>query len=368
MSGGELHPESLAVSLGRGPRRAGAPVNAPVVLSAIFHAGGDVEYGRVGNPTVDALEEAIGGLEGGECAVFASGMAASAAVLGDLPPGSIVVAPTVAYFEVRAMLSEQAEQGRLEVRWVDVTDTAATLAACDGLSLLWVESPANPLMGIADLAVLAEGAHRAGGLMVVDNTFATPLLQRPLDLGADLAVHSATKYISGHSDVLLGAVCGRDPATVAAIRYRRELYGAVAGPVEVFLALRGLRTLAVRLERAQSNAMELARRLSEHPAVERVRYPGLPGDPGHELAARQMRGFGGMMAFEVRGGAEAADRVARSVELITFATSLGGVESLIERRARWPGETAAPPNLLRFSVGIEHVEDLWRDLDRALRA
>ena len=374
---------TAVVHLGRPPADPGGPVNAPVVLTSTFHQGGSRAYGRDGNPTWEALEAAIGGLEGGAALVFASGMAAVAAVMETLPvPGRVVVAGD-AYNGTRRFLTDVAGRGRLRFRTVDVADTAATLAACaevveaparpsgdpaqlGGHGLLWLESPTNPLLAIADLAALITGAHGLGMDVVVDNTFATPLLQRPLDLGADVVVHSATKLLSGHSDVLLGAVVTRRADVIEALAVRRSLHGAIAGPWETWLALRGMRTLAVRLDRAQANAGELARRLSLHPHVERVRYPGLAGHPGHQLAGRQMSGFGTMVAFDVAGGAAAADAVVATVQVATAGTSLGGVETLIERRGRWEGEGGLPAGLLRLSVGIEDVEDLWRDLDGAL--
>jgi cystathionine gamma-synthase len=204
--------------------------------------------------------------------------------------------------------------------------------------------------------------------VVVDNTFATPLLQRPLDLGVDVVVHSVTKFLSGHSDLVMGAAVTRDAERLDGLRLRRSLHGSIPGPLEAFLALRGVRTLPVRLERAQSNAAELARRLAAHPAVSLVRYPGLPGHPGHELAARQMEGFGAMLSFELQGGAPAADALCGAVRVCVHATSLGGVETLLERRQRWEGEESTPPSLVRVSVGIEDIEDLWDDLEAALGA
>lgn len=382
---GALAPASAVVHLGRPPTRPGGPVNEPVVLSSTFHQGGDVTYGRDGNPTWEALEDVLGTLEGGAALVFASGMAAISAVLETLPvPGRVVVAGD-AYNGTRRFLTDVAGRGRLRFRTVDVADTAGTLEACAEVveapgrpsgdphqfgehGLLWLESPTNPLLAVADLGELIGGAHQLGMDVAVDNTFATPLLQRPLEFGADVVVHSATKLLSGHSDVVLGAVVARRPDVMEALRRRRSLHGAVAGPWEAWLALRGIRTLSVRLERAQANAAALAARLGAHPLVEAVRYPGLPGDPGHALAARQMDGFGTMVAFEVAGGAPAAEAVAAAVRLATAATSLGGVETLIERRGRWRGEEALPAGLLRLSVGIEDLEDLWRDLDEALRS
>ncbi len=364
---------------------AGGPVNPAVVLSSTFHQDGPVAYGRDGNPTWDAFEEAVGGLEGGIALCFAPGMGAIAAVLEALPtPGRVVVAGD-AYNGTRRFLADVAGRGRLRYRAVDLADTAAALAALAEISggparpsgdpegfgangLLWVETPSNPLLAVADLPALVDGAHALGVDVVVDNTFATPLLQRPLEVGADVVVHSATKAISGHSDVILGVACSRRPEVVESLRTRRSLHGAAPGPWEVWLALRGLRTLGIRVERMQANAGELARRLSAHPAVARVRYPGLPGDPGHARATSLMEGPGFVLSFEVAGGAAAAEAVASACRVATAGTSLGGVETLIERRGRWPGEEHLPDGLLRVSVGIEAVEDIWADLDAALAA
>lgn len=364
----ELAPATIAIHAGRPARVPDGPLNTPVVFTSTYHAGGPVGYGRDGNVTWSAFEEVLGALEGGRALAFASGMGAATAVLEGLPVGSRVVVPATSYIGTREFLSEGAERSRFEVQQVEVTDTRATLLACEGARLLWIESPTNPLLGIADIAALCEGAHRRGLQVAVDNTFATPLLQRPLDLGADVVVHSATKYLSGHSDIVMGAVVTRREDLMDQLRHRREMYGAIPGPMEAFLALRGVRTLPLRLERAQRNAGELARRLKGHPRVSRVRYPGLADDPGHERAARQMKGFGAMVSFEVRGGAEAAETVCAAVRVLTHGTSLGGIETLIERRSKWRGEERTPPDLLRMSVGCEDVEDLWRDLDRALAA
>jgi cystathionine gamma-synthase len=233
--------------------------------------------------------------------------------------------------------------------------------------LVWAETPNNPLVGITDLTALADAAHQRGAKLAVDATLATPLLQRSLALGADFVVHSATKYLAGHADSLLGVVVTADEAGAEALIERRAMTGAVPGPFEIFLGLRGIRTLALRVERSQANAAELAHRLAEHPAVSRVRYPGLDDDPGHELATRQMSGFGAMIAFEVGSGQDGAEAVCAAVERIANATSLGGVETLVERRGRYPEEREhVPANLIRLSVGCEHVEDLWADLEQAL--
>ena len=363
---GPLHRDTVAVAAGRGEGRPGEPLNVAVHLASVYRAGGPVDYAREGNPSWSALEQALGALEGGTALAFAAGIAAVSAVLEDLPVGAVVVAPRDAYTGTRAWLGDADRRGRLRVRRVDIADTGQVLQACDGAALLWVESPTNPLLAVADLPALVVGAHAAGAAVAVDNTFATPLLQRPLALGADLVVHSVTKFVGGHSDLLGGALVARDPQLAARLHRRRTLSGAVPGALDAFLALRGLRTLPLRLQRAQANAGELARRLAGHPAVERVRYPGLPGDPGHARAAAQMDGFGAMLSFEVRGGADAAERVCAATRLVVHATSLGGVETTMEPRARQPGEEALPPGLIRLSVGCEHVGDLWADLRQAL--
>jgi cystathionine gamma-synthase len=388
---GRLAPSSEVVRLGRPAAVGGAPVNPPVVLSSTFHQGGEPVYGRDGNPTWGPLEEVIGRLEGGSCRVFASGMAGVAAVLETLPVPGRVVVPGDGYNGTRRFLADVAGRGRLRFRTVDIADTAAVLETCAELAgtpgrpsggaggfgaggVLWIESPTNPLLKVADIAALSAGAHDLGMDVVVDNTLPTPLLQRPLDLGADVVVHSATKALSGHSDVVLGAVVSRRADVAEGLAVRRSLHGAIAGPMEAWLALRGIRTLALRMERSCASAQVLAERLAGHPAVRSVRYPGLPSHPGHSIAAAQMTGFGSMVSFEM-GPAEPADAEAVAgavdaalarLELMTVGTSLGGVETLIERRGRWAGESGLPPGLVRMSVGIEDVEDLWRDLDRAL--
>jgi cystathionine gamma-synthase len=325
------------------------------VLSSTYHAGGDVVYARSGNPTWSAFEQALGDLEGGDALVLSSGMAAVTAALSLLPHGGVVVAPDAAYNGVVATLAAREDEGSATVRRVDVTDTAGVLTALEGADLLWLESPTNPLLEVADLPALLGAAREHGALSVVDSTFATPLLQRPLEEGADVVVHSVTKYLAGHSDVLLGAVVTARTNAGRALHERltthRTLHGGIAGPMEVWLALRGLRTLHLRVERAQASALDLAARLATHPAVERVRHPG----------------WGGIVSIEVAGGAPAADRVCAATRLWVHSTSLGGVESQLERRRRIPSEPAqVPENLVRLSVGVEDVDDLWRDLAQAL--
>ena len=367
-----LRPSTIAVAAGRPAPGPGAPLNVGIPLSATFHAGTEANYLRQGGSEVTrAFETALGALEGGRALAFSSGMAAIAAVIEGLPSGSVIVAPSAVYSGTSMLLDEQARLGRAEVRRVDISDTDAVLAAIStepAPHLLWVETPTNPTFGIADLPVLVEAAHAVGALVAVDSTWNSPMVLRPLQYGADIVMHSATKYLAGHSDVLMGALIAADDTVWAGLKLRRDLGGATPGALETYLTLRGLRTLSVRMERAQANAFELARRLDEHPSVIRVLYPGLPEDPGHERATRLHDGYGAMVCFLINGDAAAADAVCDRVALITHATSLGGVESLIERRARYAVDAAngTPENLLRFSVGIEDVEDLWDDLLQAL--
>jgi cystathionine gamma-synthase len=365
-------PATEVVVAGRPAREPDADVSPPISLTSTYVASTDTAargYARSSNRTWSLLEEALGRLEGGEALVFASGMAAISAALELVPHGGVVVVPDGAYAVTLALLGHLAEDGRVVVRPVPVADTAAVVAALDGADLLWVESPTNPLLDVAEVGALCAAARERGVLSVVDNTFATPLLQRPLELGADVVVHAVTKFLAGHSDVLLGAAVTADAGLRERLLRQRTLRGGIAGPFETWLALRGLRTLALRLERSQASAAVLAARLAEHPAVERVRYPGLAGDPGHARAAAQMAGFGAIVSIEVRGGAAAADRVQGGTHLWVPATSLGGVESLLERRRRQPAEPlTVPEHLVRLSVGVEDVEDLWADLAQALDA
>ena len=319
-------------------------------MASTYVAGGDREYGRYTNPSWTAFEEALGTLEGGRCLAFASGLATVATVLDLVGSGETVVAPRHAYNGTVMQLADLEARGRVRAMLVDVADTDAVVAACPDAALVWLESPTNPAMEIADIATIAAAAHEAGAQVVVDNTFATPLLQQPLDLGADIVVHSATKYLGGHSDLLMGALVTRDDELLGVLKGRRDLIGAIPGAFEAWLALRGMRTLTVRVERAQANAAELARRLDGRPGVIEVRYPG----------------FGAMLSF-VLSDADAADRLTHGTSLWVHATSLGGVESTLERRRRWQSEPRTiPEGLVRLSVGIEDIEDLWEDLASAL--
>ncbi len=345
-------PETLAVKLGRPPAEPDQPLNEPLTMASTYVAGGEREYGRYANPTWEAFEQAVGGLEGGRALSFASGMAAASTVLDLVAPGETVVVSRHCYQGMLAQLASLEARGLVKVALVDIDDTAAVLGALnEDVALLWIESPTNPALEVADIRALCAGARAAGVRVVVDNTFATPLLQRPLDLGADVVLHSGTKYLAGHSDAMIGLIVTASDEIYRAVDEKRRVMGSLPGTLEAWLALRGLRTLHLRVERAQSNAKELVRRLGRHRAVERVRYPG----------------FGGIIAIEVRGGAMAADVVTHATGLWVHATSLGGVESSMERRRRWAGESPTiPDNLIRMSVGVEDVEDLWSDLEAAL--
>jgi len=363
----QLSPDTIVVKAGRPVPEPDAPLNPPVVLASTYVAGGDMEYGRYGNPTWAAFEETLGALEGGRALSYASGLAAVAALLDLVPDRGVVVAPRHAYLGTLAQLADLEKRHGVEVRQVDVADTDMVVATVAGADVLWLESPTNPAVEVADLPVVCAAGRDAGALVVVDNTFATPLVQRPLQMGASVVLHSATKFLAGHSDVVLGAVVTRDDATYDALDRHRRQKGAVPGPFETWLALRGMRTLHLRIQRAQANAAALAERLNDHAALERVRYPGLADDPGHARATAQMRGYGAIISIEVRGGADAADRFCAATGLWVTATSLGGVESTLERRRRWAGEAPTiPEGLVRLSVGIEDVEDLWADLEQAL--
>lgn len=360
--------DSWVVSAGRGKRRPGSPLNVPPWPASNFIRGGERAYSRDdGTPGWEALEEIIGGLEGGSALCFASGMAAIAAIFEQLPTGSVIALPDDCYQGVVGLAQAGQGRGRWTVRRIGVTDTSGWVEVCAVADLIWLESPSNPLLTVADLDIICGAPRKPGAILGVDSTFATPLNQRPLALGADVAVQSVTKFIGGHSDLLGGAVTVRDAKLLAALRQARDLAGATPGTLETFLAVRGVRTLAIRLERAQHNATILAERLAHHPNVTLARYPGLASHPTHEAARRQLQGFGTIISFDVRGDASAADAVCLGLQLIQHATSLGSVESTIERRAGIPGQQHLPPSLLRLSVGIEAVEDLWTDLDRALR-
>ena len=345
-----LSPATVVVHAGRPPHEVDQPLNAPITMASTYVAGGDLEYGRYANPTWRAFEEALGALEGGRALAFSSGLAACATVLDLVGQDALVVAPRHAYLGSIGQLSDLEARGRIKASLVDIADTDAVVSALDDPAILWIESPTNPALEVADVERLVSAGHEAGARVVVDNTFATPMLQKPLELGADIVLHSVTKFLAGHSDVVMGALVVRDDQLYDVLKGRRDLVGAIPGTFESWLALRGLRTLHLRVERSQSNAAELARRLGAHRAVSEVRYPG----------------FGAVVALVV-DGAERADLLTHSTSLWVHATSLGSVESTFERRRRWKTEAATiPEGLVRMSVGIEDVDDLWADLEQAL--
>jgi cystathionine gamma-synthase len=361
----KLTPESWLVAAGR-PEQPGAPMNEPLVPASNFTLGGERVYTRdSGAPGWESLETIVGGLESGEATVFSSGMAAVSAVFDQLPGKARVVIPDDCYHGVSELAGAGECAGRWQVRKLPADDTEGWVSACAQSDLLWLESPTNPLLTVADLRSICSAPRKTGAILAVDNTFATPLNQRPLELGADVSMHSATKFIGGHSDLLAGLLITNKPDLAVGFRKSRTINGAIPGALEIFLAVRGIRTLALRLEKAQACAERLSRWLESRDWVQRVRYPGLESHPTHRVAADQLEGFGSMISFDVRGAAETADAVCRNVRLIRHATSLGSVESTMERRGAVPGQEHLPASLLRLSVGIESYEDLQADLEQA---
>jgi cystathionine gamma-synthase len=363
----KLATESKVVAAGRPAKQPDGALNPPIALNSTFHEGGPVGYGRYGNETWSALEEAISVLEGGKTLLFSSGMAAISAVFSLLPEGAVIVAANNGYQGTTTLLKKLNESEKLKVRFVNLANTDECIAAIPGAQMLYLESPLNPLLEVVDLPKIIAAGKAAGCGVAVDNTLATPLLQNPLALGADISIHSVTKYLSGHSDLILGSLTTNDQALYGRLEQSRRYGGAIAGPFEAWIALRGLRTFAIRMQRSQENAMELANRLSKDSRISKVRYPGLATDSYHGLAKSFMKGFGAMISFDVKASVDQVDLMCNSSKLITNATSLGGVESIWERRRRWATESATvPENLIRFSVGIENVDDLWDDIQQAL--
>jgi len=376
--------ETLAVHAGAEPDPQTGAVVPPIQMSTTFKQDGvgglrgGFEYGRSGNPTRAALEDAIATLEGATHGLaYASGLAATQNVLYLLEPGDRLLMSDDVYGGTWRLADKVWRRYGIETDPIDLRDLDAVAAAFAGERaprMVWIETPSNPLLKVVDISAVARLAAVAGAMTVVDNTFATPYLQQPLSLGADLVLHSATKYLGGHSDVIGGLVATRSDQLAERLRFHQNAAGAVPSPFDCFLIMRGLRTLAVRLERASANALVLALWLAEHPQVERVNYPGLPDHPARELVERQMRLPGAMLSFEVRGGEEAARRLAGATRLFTLAESLGAVESLIELPAPMTHASVAdsplavPANLVRLSVGIENVDDLRADLETALAA
>jgi cystathionine gamma-synthase len=369
--------ETLAVHAGHSPDPATGAVSPPIYLSTTFAREPDGAlphgflYARSDNPNRRELEIALAALEGGAAALaFASGMAATAAVFQSLAPGDHVVAPLNAYYGTAKLLRDVMAGWGLASTLVDMTDPdAVARAVTPRTRLVWIETPSNPTLAVTDIARVAAIARAAGARVVCDNTWATPVLQRPLELGTDLVMHSTTKYLGGHSDLTGGAlVAAAENDWTARLRTLQTLGGAVPSAFDCWLLMRGIRSLPWRMRGHCENAAAVAAFLAAHEAVEVVHYPGLGGDPGHAVAARQMHGAGGMVSVQVKGGAPAALELVRRVRLFTRATSLGGTESLIEHRASVEGpESRTPPGLLRLSIGLEHADDLLEDLDQALR-
>jgi len=371
-------PESLAAQALGWVDEVTHAISPPIHASTTFIRDADNQYrngrvyARADNPAFDQAEQLVARLEGGaHGALFASGMAAATAVFQALAPGDHVLAPQVMYWSLRNWLMGFATRWGLQVELVDMTDPAAVRAALQPgkTRLVWIETPANPLWTVTDIAATAALAHAAGARVAVDSTVATPVLTRPLALGADLVMHAATKYLNGHSDLLAGVLVTKvDDDFWQRVKAVRAQIGGTLGSFESWLLLRGLRTLYLRVRCASESAQRIAEHFARHGAVEAVLYPGLRDSPGHAVAARQMQGgFGGMLSVRVKGGEAVAIATAANVRLWKRATSLGGTESLIEHRASVEGAgTPAPPDLLRLSVGIEHVDDLIADLEQAL--
>ena len=361
-----MHPDTWLISQGR-PTESGQPLNFPPTLASNFRLPGDRYYNRLeGTETQAAFETLMGGLDGGRSLAFGSGMASVAAVLATLPVGSHLVVAENLYHATTALALEGEKQGRWTVETLDLADTDAWVEAAPRADLLWVESPANPLLTVADLPTIC--AAKRKGLLAVDSTFATPLVQRPLAMGADISMHSVTKFIGGHSDLMAGVLTVADEDLHQQLWNTRLLHGATIGAMEAFLAIRGARSLGLRIERGMANAQILAERLEAHAEVTKVRYPGLPSHDTHDVAATFMEGFGAMMSFEVTGGADRTTKLVERTSIVKNATSLGGIESTWERRAAIPGQETMPPSLIRLSVGCEHVEDVWADINSALAA
>jgi cystathionine gamma-synthase len=374
--------ETLAIHAGQDPDPLTGAVVPPIYQTSTYKQDGvggtrgGYEYSRTANPTRAALERCLAALENGAAALaFASGMAAEDCLIRTLcRPGDRVLIPGDAYGGTFRLFDKVLTTWGVQHSPVMQTDLEAVARAAEAQRprLIWAESPTNPLLSIVDIRALAAIAHERGALLVVDNTFASPYLQRPLELGADFAVHSTTKYLGGHSDVLGGAVVVKDPAHAESLAFNQNATGAVAGPFDAWLTLRGIRTLAVRMDRHCANAARIALALAEHPAVASVLYPGLPGHPGHELAKSQMRDFGGMVSFRLAAGEDAAVELCAKTRVFTLGESLGGVESLIEHPARMTHASTAgsplevPADLVRLSVGIEDPDDLLADLSQAV--
>lgn len=336
-----------SIHSGRPDRSPDGPFNTPISLNSTYYAGGDIGYARYGNDNCRDLENAISSLEGGKTLAFSSGMSAVSSVLSTVPVGGIVVASNQGYAGVNATLKKLNDENKIIARFVDIANTEEVLGNLIGAYMLWIESPTNPMLDVAELKTLISCAKQLNIVVVVDNTFATPINQQPLKLGADISLHSVTKYLSGHSDVLIGSVSTNNDILFDKIEFERKINGTIAAPFESWLSLRGIRTFPLRFRKSEDNAKELFWLLSNHPKINKVYYPG----------------FGGVISFEVNATADEVDEICYSSKLIGYATSLGSVESLWERRRRWPLESIlVPHNLIRLSVGCEDIDDIWNDI------
>ena len=343
--------ETNSISGGRPDRYPDGPLNTAVSLNSTYTAGGQWGYGRYGNESCASLEETMSLLEGGKTLAFSSGMSAISSLFSTLPLGAIVVASNQGYAGINATMQKLHDEGKIVARFVDITNTGEVLANLEDAYLLWIESPTNPRLEIADLNRLIRSCNKTGVLVGVDNTFATPLNQRPLEMGADMSMNSITKYLSGHSDVLMGSISFNNDVLYDSVEFARKINGTIAQPFEAWLALRGIRTFPLRFKKAESNAKKLFNLISDHGMVSRVYYPG----------------FGAMISFEVKASPEEVEEICNRSKLIANATSLGSVESIWERRRRWPLESPlVSESLIRLSVGCESLEDIWRDIVESL--
>jgi cystathionine gamma-synthase len=343
--------ETNAIFGGRPDREPDSPLNTPISLNSTYIAGGEWGYARYGNDSCKSLEETISLLEGGKTLAFSSGMSAINSLFSTLPIGSVVVASNQGYAGVNATMTKLNDEGKIVAKFVDISNTGEVLANLEGAYMLWLESPTNPRLEVADLKRLIRACNKTGVIVGVDNTFATPLNQRPLDMGADMSMNSITKYLAGHSDVLMGSISFNNQSLYEAVEFQRKINGSIAQPFESWLSLRGIRTFPLRFKKAESNAKELFNLISNHKMISKVYYPG----------------FGAMISFEVNASPEEVEYICNRSKLIANATSLGSVESMWERRRRWPLESnLVSESLIRLSVGCESVEDIWRDINNSL--
>lgn len=361
--------ETIVVQAGRPERVPTAPMNTPITLSSTYIHPAPIGYARDGNEGWAALEIALGELDGGHAISFASGLAAASAIAELIPAGGALVLPRASYYGVKNIFDILSKRGQVELRLVDGGNTEEVIANIPGAAMVWMESIANPTLVVSDIPAIAAAAKTHNVISVADATFATPMRQRPIALGADIVLHSATKAIGGHLDLLLGIVVCKSKEHAAVIDAYRHDRGATPGSLEAYLALRGLRTLSIRIDKSEESALELAKRLKAHPKVKKVYYPGLEGDSQYVIAKKVLpKGCGSMVSFEIDAEPTKVDEMLSNLKLIAHTTSLGGVASSIERRTRWPAEEAVgvPMTLCRFSVGIENVEDIWNDLNTVL--